>query len=277
MCEVLAVSRSGYYACLNRKRSIRDKANEILIEQIRQAYEKSRKTYGAPRIHAQLIRESIVCGRGRVARLMRTHGLQGKVYARYMRFKRMKPRKQIAENLLKRQFDVPLPNRVWAGDITHFWTSSGWLYLAVVLDLYSRKVIGWSMRGSMTEKLVVDALDMAVLARGTRHKDLIHHSDRGGQYISQALRERLKDHNIHASMSVKGDCYDNAVVESFFKTLKYELSKDRTFKTRDEAKQAVFEYIEVFYNRNRLHSTLGYLTPVEYERRDIPKQTCPLN
>ena len=277
MCEVLAVSRSGYYAFLKRAPSARARANDALLGQIRWMHEESRRTYGAPRIHAALLRARLACGRHRVARLMRAHGLQGKVYVRYVRMRRMKPRKQVAENLLDRRFHVPEPNRVWAGDITHVWTSTGWVYLAVVLDLYSRRVIGWSMRGRMTERLAIDALEMALLGRDHPHGSLMHHSDRGGQYLSQAFTNKLKEHKIRASMSTAGDCYDNAVVESFFKTLKYELSKDRTFKTREDAKQAIFEYIEVFYNRQRLHSTLGYRAPVEYEQSSLSTQDCPLN
>ncbi len=277
MAEVLSVSRSGYYAFMERAPSARTRANAALLGQIRRVHEASRRTYGAPRVHAQLLQERIPCGRHRVARLMRQQGVQGKVYVRYVRLRRLKPRTQMAENLLARRFDVPEPNQVWAGDITHVWTSTGWVYLAVVLDLYSRRVIGWSMRGSMTEQLVVDALEMALLGRHHRHGNLMHHSDRGGQYLSQAFTNKLKEHKILTSMSTTGDCYDNAVVESFFKTLKYELSKDRTFRTRDEARQALFEYIEVFYNRRRLHSTLGYLAPVEYERTSMSNQGCPLN
>ena len=277
LAEVLSVSRSGYYAFRKRAPSVRTSANTALMGQIRRVHEDSRRTYGAPRVYAQLRRERIACGRHRVARLMRQQSLQGKVYVRYVRLRRMKPRKSVAENLLDRQFTVPEPNRVWAGDITHVWTSAGWVYLAVVLDLYSRRVIGWSMRGSMTEQLTVDALQMALLGRHQRHRGLMHHSDRGSQYISRAFSTTLKASRIRASMSTTGDCYDNAVVESFFKTLKYELSKDRTFKTREDAKQAIFEYIEVFYNRQRLHSTLGYRTPVEYEQRTLSTQDCPLN
>ena len=277
MVEVLAVSKSGYYAFMKRAPSARTRANAALLGQIRRVHEASHRTYGAPRVHAQLLQERIPCGRHRVARLMRQQGVQGKVYVRYVRLRRLKPRKQMAENLLGRRFHVPEPNRVWAGDITHVWTSTGWVYLAVVLDLYSRRVIGWSMRGSMTERLAIDALEMALLGRDHRHESLMHHSDRGGQYLSQAFTHTLTAHQIRASMSTTGDCYDNAVVESFFKTLKYELSKDRTFKTREDARQAIFEYIEVFYNRKRLHSTLGYLAPVEYERTSVSNQGCPLN
>ena len=266
MSDVLGVSKSGYYACLKRNQSSRSQSNARLVQEIQRVHKDSHRTYGSPRIHAQLVLENVPCGRHRVARLMKSHGIQGKVYARYKSYARMKPKKDVAQNRLNRQFNVPEPDKVWAGDITCFWTSSGWLFLAVILDLYSRKVIGWSMHGRMTDKLVLGALEMAVLNRSPK-ENLIHHSDQGSQYMSEAFKTELKDHRITPSMSRRGNCYDNAVVESFFKSLKYELVKDRVFETREDARREVFEYIEVFYNRRRLHSTLGYLSPVEYERR----------
>ena len=175
-----------------------------------------------------------------------------------------------ALNLVNRCFQVPTPNRVWVADITYCWTGSGWLYLAVVMDLYSRRIVGWAMRPRITEGLSIDALKMAVEAR-CPNKSLIHHSDRGSQYSSQTFRAKLEEYGFQGSMSYKGDCYDNAVVESFFKSLKTELCKGVRFKTREEARSLFFEFIEVFYNRKRLHSTLGYLSPVEFERRNVLK------
>jgi putative transposase len=269
MRSVLGVSRSGYYAFLSRKESPRHHANARLLEEIKRVHRESRGTYGSPRVHARLVQEKVPCGRNRVARLMRESGIQGKVYARYRRIARMKPRKDVAENLLCRRFDVAKPDRVWVADITCFWSGSGWLHLAVVLDLYSRRIIGWSMSGRMTEKLAVGALDMALLSRSPL-EGLIHHSDQGVQYMGGVFKARLRENGILPSMSRRGDCYDNAVVESFFKSLKYELIKDRTYRTREDARREIFDYIEVFYNRRRLHSKLGYMSPVEYERQNMP-------
>ena len=205
MCDTLQVSKSGYYASRTRPESPRRQANARLVEAIRRVHQESHRIYGSPRIYAQLVREGVACGRHRVARLMHQQGIQGKVYVRYKRLARMKPTKDVAPNRVNRQFTVPEPNRVWAGDITCFWTGAGWLYLAVILDLYSRKVIGWSMHGRMTEQLVVSALDMAIISRAPA-PTLIHHSDQGGQYLSEAFKHRLKAHRITPSMSRRGDC-----------------------------------------------------------------------
>jgi transposase InsO family protein len=169
-----------------------------------------------------------------------------------------------AKNLLNREFAVPVPNRVWASDITQFWTGSGWLYLAVTMDLFSRRIIGWSMQATLREQLVINSLEMAVQGRGSKVPEM-HHSDQGSQYASQTFMARLKGYGIRASMNHKGSCYVNAVVESFFKTLKNEMVKTVRFNSREEARSKLFDYIEIFYNRNRLHSTLGYKSPVEYE------------
>ena len=195
---------------------------------------------------------------------MQRHGIVAQRQLRYKRSTISKHGRSFAENLLQRQFNVTEPNRVWAGDITCFWTGSGWLYLAVVMDLYSRRIIGWAMTKRMTNELSIEALNMAVDHRAPQGA-LMHHSDQGSQYASERFRNLLSDRGIAFSMSRPGDCYDNAVVESFFKTLKYELTKEIKFKTREEARASLFEYIEVYYNRNRLHSTLGYMSPVDYE------------
>ncbi|OVE76505.1 transposase [bacterium F11] len=268
MCRVLNVSASGYYAWRNRPLSRRAQENYQLVTKIREVHQKNRKAYGSPRVYQALRNEGILCGRHRVARLMRAHGIKARRALYYKRRSQTKHGRGIADNLVKRQFHVPIPNQIWAGDITCFWTGSGWLYLAVVLDLYSRRVIGWSMGGRITELLTIDALKMALLNR-TPEKGLIHHSDQGSQYGSDSFQKTLRDHGMECSMSFKGDCYDNAVVESFFKTLKAELPREeRRFPTREIARTKLFDYIEVFYNRKRLHSTLGYMSPVQYEERN---------
>ena len=268
MCRVLNVSPSGFYVWRNRPLSQRAKDNDHLVARIREVYQQSRKAYGSPRIYEALKTEGIPCGRHRVARLMRTHRIVALRQPRYKRNTQTKHGRGFAPNLVKRQFNVPVPNKVWAGDITCFWTGSGWLYLAVVLDLYSRRVIGWSMSRRINDALAIDALKMAVMTR-TPKEALIHHSDQGSQYGSMAFQSVLRENNIERSMSNKGDCYDNAVVESFFKTLKAELPREeRRFQTREVARAKLFDYIEVFYNRRRIHSTLGYVSPVEYEKRN---------
>jgi len=271
MCDLLAVSRSGYYASFKRSQSPRQRENARLVEEIQRVHKTSRRTYGYPRIHAQLKREGFTYGRHRIARLMRENNIQAKIFKRYRRIARTKPLREVAPNRVQRNFHTPKPNRVWAADITHVGTRSGWLYLGVVIDLYSRRVVGWAMQSTMTDQLALDALKMAILNRSPKEA-LIHHSDQGGQYLSEIFQQTLLNHDIQCSMSRKGDCYDNAVVESFFKTLKHELIMDQRYRTREEARASVFEYIEAFYNRERLHSTLGYLSPVDYEERAYTKQ-----
>ncbi len=246
--------------------STRVRANQALLEEIRRIYAESRKRYGAPRVYRKLRQEGIACGRHRVARLMRQHGI---VSSRIKRFKCAKKSRErrltIAENVLDRQFRISRPNRVWASDITCFWTGSGWLHLAVVMDLFSRKIIGWAMGNRMIDELPVLSVNMAL---GNRHptQPLLHHSDQGTQYTSDRFQLLLRENQMRCSMSRKGECYDNAVIESFFKSLKAEIPWHRKFKSREEARKELFEYIEVFYNRKRLHSTLGYQSPVDYER-----------
>ena len=196
---------------------------------------------------------------------MRVAGLRAlRQYFRRRGYKKAAHGRLESKNLVNRNFNVPVPNRVWASDITQFWTGSGWLYLAVVMDLFSRRIIGWSMKTTLREELVIDALDMAIEVRGDEVPE-IHHSDQGSQYSSFAFRDKLAEHKIQSSMNYKGSCYDNAVVESFFKTLKNELIRTVRLNSREEARSKVFDYIEVFYNRNRLHSSLGYKSPVEFE------------
>lgn len=268
MCRVLEVSRSGYYAWQKRGESKRTKRNKELLVMINRVYTESRRTYGSPRVYAQLRSDGVQCGRHRVARLMKRYGIVAQRQRRYKMATVTKHGRNIADNLLNQKFDVRTVNKVWASDISVFWTGSGWLHLAIVMDLYSRRIIGWAMKSRMTEELTIDALNMATDSRRIE-SDLIHHSDQGSQYASERFRTVIKNYGIACSMSRKGSCYDNAVVESFFKTIKTELTRERKFKTREEARAAIFEYIEVFYNRKRLHSALGYLSPVEYEKQTL--------
>jgi putative transposase len=266
-CGVLNVSRSGYYAWKSRRPSKRYHENETLLKEIEKVYCANRKVYGSPRIHAVLIAQGHKCGVNRIAKIMRENDIQAQQHRNIKRKVIYRSTVKV-DNLVARQFDVTRPNKIWAADITGLWTGTGWLNLAIVMDLYSRRIIGWSMQSRMTEQMTISALDMALLNRKPQHS-LVHHSDQGSQYQSQALQERLKKHKIIPSMSRKGDCWDNAVVESFFKTLKSELGAQQSrFKTREEAKAMIFEYIEVFYNKKRIHSTLGYVSPVEFEMKN---------
>lgn len=265
MCRVLGVSRSGYYAWLKRPESSRKSRNEELLKEIRKVYKASRGTYGSPRITKALEKKSITCGRNRVARLMRENGIAAKTKKKYKATTNSKHNYPVAENLVNQNFTVSKPNQVWVADITYIPTGEGWLYLATIEDLFQRKIVGWSMDSTMTSQLVVNALRQAVW-RYRPSAGLIHHSDRGSQYASHKYQQALKDYGIIASMSRKGNCYDNACMESFFGTLKRELIYGNRFRKRAEARQAIFEYIEVFYNRIRLHSALGYMSPEEYEQ-----------
>jgi putative transposase len=264
MCKVLNVSRSGYYAWKTRQPSKRSCENTLLLQEIQRAYCANRKVYGSPRIHAVLVAQGHRAGVNRIAKLMRENDIQAEPHRRTRRKVIYRSTAKV-DNLVARQFAVAEPNKIWAADITCLWTGSGWLNLAVVMDLYSRRIIGWSMQSRMTEQMTIDALEMAILSRRPTDR-LIHHSDQGSQYQSRALQEKFKKYKILPSMNRKGNCYDNAVVESFFKTLKSELGVlQNKFTTREQAKATIFEYIEVFYNRRRIHSTLGYVSPCEFE------------
>ena len=264
MSEVLNVSRSGYYAWRRRSESERSQVNTKLLEAIRKVHHDSRGTYGSPRIYQELKKQDIPCSENRVARLMREDGLYATTKRRYKATTNSKHDFPVAPNLLRRDFSLAESNRVWAGDITYIWTTEGWLYLAVVIDLFSRSVVGWAMDKRMTRQLVMKALTMAVRRRHPS-SGLIFHSDRGSQYTSKAFRLLLAKHGIRCSMSRKGDCWDNAPIESFFGSMKQELVFLQRYSTRFHARQSLFEYIERFYNRRRLHSTLGYKSPAEYE------------
>jgi transposase InsO family protein len=264
MSIVLGVSRSGYYAWKRRSPSMREQVDEALLVDIRAAYQKSRKTYGSPRIHAYLRRKGHYCGRNRVARLIRQHQIVArKAYRHHPRTTQQHPGDRIAPNLLNREFSAAFPNQKWVSDITYIGTAEGWLYLAVVMDLYSRLVVGWAMGEQMDAGLVEGAWQMALLNRQPA-AGLLHHSDRGSQYTSEEYRDQLADLQCQVSMSRTGNCYDNAAMESFFATLKTECAST-VFKSKAEAATAIFEFIEGWYNRQRLHSTLDYLSPVEFE------------
>ena len=273
MCRALEVSRSGYYAWRKRPASRRSMKNRLLLERIKAVHKKSRKTYGSPRVHRQLLAEGERCGRGRVERLMSANGIRAKQKRKFVATTDSKHDLPVAENILQREFHVEEPNRVWLSDITYIPTDEGWLYLAGVLDLCSRTAVGWSMGESLETGLVLDALKMAQQRR--RPGDgLIHHSDRGSQYASDDYGDLLKSYGMQMSMSRKGDCWDNAVMESFFGTLKKELVHHRKYRTRAEARQDIFEFIEVFYNRERLHSSLGYMSPLNYEKQIAVQQAA---
>jgi transposase InsO family protein len=264
MCRLFEVSRSGYYAWRLRNKSKRKLANDRLLIQIKKAYNKGRKTYGSPRITDALNESGYTCGRNRVARLMRIKGIIAKTKRRFKSTTNSAHKLPISPNLLKRNFTVSAPNKIWVADITYIWTKEGWLYLAAVMDLFNRGIVGWSMGSRINAELTVRALKQAVQRRRPG-KGLIFHSDRGVQYASQHMRNELKRHGFVQSMSRKGDCWDNSVMESFFHTLKTEHVYFEKYQSRAEAKSKIFEYIEVFYNRQRKHSTLGYKSPLEFE------------
>ena len=266
MCRALTVSPAGYYAWAGRPESRRSVHNRTLLSAIRVIHRESRETYGSPSIWDALIKQGHRVGEHRVARLMRQHSIRAKTVKKWRAPTQSTHRLPVPENTLNRQFTVAQPNRVWAGDLTYVWTTEGWLYLAVVLDLYSRTVIGWAMGHRLTVELAEGALTMA-LANRKPSAGLLHHSDRGSQYAAHRYQRLLGEHGITSSMSRTGNCWDNACVESFFGTLKRELVYHRHYATRGEAKRDIFEYIEVFYNRLRRHSTLGYYSPAEFEAR----------
>ena len=266
MCNVLGVSRAGFYAWLKRPESTRAVRDRELTASIHAIHAASRETYGSPRVHEELREAGTLVGRKRVERLMREEGIQGRQKRAFRKTTDSNHAFPVAPNLLKRDFNVAAPDTAWVSDITYIWTAQGWLYLAVIIDLYSRLVVGWAMRENMQTDLALDALRMALTKRRPA-KGLIHHSDRGSQYASGDHRALLADWGIKCSMSRKGDCWDNAVAESFFGTLKRELEGRWTEKA--EARLAIFEYIEVFYNRQRKHSHNGYMSPVDFEERAI--------
>jgi transposase InsO family protein len=272
MCQVLQVSESGYYAWCKREPSERKRGDEELGKRIEDAYSTNRQVYGSPRIHAVLKEQGVQCGRKRVARLMRERGISAKSRRRKMKTTESDHKNPVAPNLLQRDFTADAANTKWVADITGIETGEGWLYLAAIVDIYSRFVVGWAMGKERDEQLITNAAVMA-LARRRPEAGLIHHSDRGSQYTSQGYQKLLHQYGILISMSGKGDCYDNALMESFFGTLKEECVERQAFKTRAEARNAVFEYIEVFYNRQRKHSSLEYASPSIYEEMKGEKKS----
>jgi putative transposase len=266
-CDVLQVSRSGYYAWSGRPASPGEVRRGEVLDQIRRVHQESRQTYGSPRIHKALKAQGVSCSENTVAKLMKGHAIRSKASRPFVvKTTDSRHDRPVAENVLAREFYPDRPDQVWTADITYVPTAEGWLYLAVVLDLFSRRVVGWAMADHLRSELTCDALRMALGHRRPRG-ELLHHSDRGVQYASDAYQGLLRDFGIEPSMSRKGNCWDNAVTESFFSTAKRELTHHESYSTREEARGSLFEYIEVFYNRQRLHSTLGYRSPVEYEAR----------
>ena len=264
MCRNLGVSTSGYYDWLERPTSARDTANQELLTEIRNIHKQSKQRYGSPRIHAELQELGILVGRKRVERLMKLNDIVAQRSKRHRRTYKHRETQLTEENHLNREFVAKAPNEKWVSDITFIPTRQGWLYLAIVLDLYSRAVVGWSMSKRINGELVHDALDMAISQRETNEGMLVH-SDQGSQYTAQSYRQKLSEYGMVCSMSRKGECHDNAVAESFFHTMKEELVYDADYKTHNEARQAIFKYIELFYNRKRRHSYLNYKAPFEYE------------
>jgi transposase InsO family protein len=264
LCRTLAVSCTGFYAWCRRGLSLRAQRDVALKVAIRAAHASSGKRYGSPRIHADLKAENQHVGRKRVARLMREEGLEGQRKRRFRVTTDSRHSLPVAANHLNRDFSVPAPNKVWVTDITYIWTREGWMYVSAILDLFSRRVVGWSMDSCLDRTLALDALVMALKTRRPE-PGLVHHSDRGAQYASLDYQNQLRERGIICSMSRKGDCWDNAVAESFFSTLKAELVHRTDYVSRSQARASVFEYIEAFYNGRRRHSALGYVSPVEHE------------
>jgi putative transposase len=265
MCRVLSVSRSGYYHWRNRGTSPTAQAREVLDGQVKAAFEVERGRAGARRLKRSLRDEGTQAGRHQIAQSLKRQGLRAKAARKFKATTNSNHRLPVAPNRLDQDFTARQPNQKWVSDITYIDTHEGWLYLAVVMDLYSRSIVGWSMSERMTSQLVCDALTMAMFKRH-RPTDVIVHSDRGSQYCSAQYQALLSQHHLICSMSKKGDCFDNAAMESWNHSLKVEAIHGERFKTRDQARQQVFEYIEVYYNRQRLHSTLGYLSPEQFEQ-----------
>lgn len=266
MCVVLQVSRNGYYDWRDRPESKRSKENRTALSQIREVHACSREAYGALKTWRELMARGFQWGRHRIAKLRREAGIEAKRKRRFRVTTQSRVGVVAAKNRLKQCFKAKAVNRVWVGDITFVATAEGWLYLAVLIDLYSRRVVGWAMSERIDQQLVLDALNMALLQRRVK-PGLIHHTDQGRQYSSAAYLAVLKQHGMIASMSRRGNCYDNAVAESFFSSLKNELIHHNSFRTRGEARTMIFEYVEVFYNRQRRHQSLDYCSPVDYERK----------
>jgi len=265
MCQSLGVSRGGFYEWLSRPESCRSRENRQLLVQIRTSFEQSDRTYGSPRVWRDLRAWGFACSKRRVERLMRAAGLKARSKRRRLPIDEgVRPEHAIAANVLDRQFEATAPNQRWVADFTYIWTDEGWLYFAVVMDLFSRRIVGWSMNSDMTAQLVTDALVMALWRRG-KPKELLHHSDQGSQYTSEQFQRLLAEQGVTCSMSRQGDVWDNAAMESFFSSLKTERVSGKVYSTRNQARADVFDYVERFYNARRRHSTIGFVSPVEYE------------
>jgi putative transposase len=264
ICGALGVSRSGFHAWLVRAPSLRTRSDEEIGARVRISHVTSFRTYGARRVWHDLLAEGYRCGLHRIERLMRAQGLRARPRRRGLP-KDTGERSVIADNVLDRQFTAGGPNQKWVADFTYIWTAEGWLYVAAVIDLFSRRVVGWSMKAEMTAQLVTDALIMAIWRRG-KPDALLHHSDQGSQYTSEQFQRLMADNDVACSMSRSGNCWDNAAMESFFSSLKTERTARKVYRARDEAKADVFDYIECFYNPIRRHSTIGYRSPIDFER-----------
>lgn len=265
LCDVLGVSCSGYYDWKDRKPSQRERANQKLLGKIQVLHEAHRQRYGSPRMHAALVKSGEQVSKGRVERLMQKHQIVARRARRHKRVYIQREQQKAPPNVLSREFHAAVPDRKWVSDITFIPTREGHLYLAIVLDIYSRAVVGWAMSRRINGDLVLEALDMAITHRGSP-KGVLVHSDQGSQYTAEAYRDKLNQNDMVCSMSRKGECHDNAVAESFFHTLKEELVHDKRYVTRRQAKHSIFKYIELYYNRQRLHSYLGHEAPMVYER-----------
>lgn len=268
MCDALGVSRSGFFAWLRRPPSNRAQSDAVIGAKVRDSFIQSDRTYGARRVWRDVLAEGFSCGLHRIERLMRQNALRARPRRRRLPVD-AGVKSAIAPNILDRQFEAARPNQKWAADFTYIWTAEGWLYVAAVLDLYSRRIVGWSMSSTMTTHFVTEALMMALWRRG-KPDALLHHSDQGSQYTSERFQRLMADHGVSCSMSRSGNCWDNAAMESFFSSLKTERTARKTYRTRDEAKADVFDYIERFYNPRRRHSTLGYLSPIAFEEQEAP-------
>jgi len=268
MCLVLGVARSAYYAWRHRAKSVRQKANERIVEKILQIHKMSRETYGSPRITAEIKTQGFQCSENRIARLMRVNAIMAKTKRRFKATTYSRHGLPVADNLLRKGVSYHRPNAVWVSDITYIPTSEGWLYLSAILDLFSRKVVGWAMSERISQDLVINALKKAVW-KHSPGTGLVFHSDQGVQYASHACSDLLKRYGFLQSMSRRGNCYDNAFMESFFHTLKTEEVYFSKYRTRSDARQNIFSYIEGFYNRIRRHSALGYRSPLEFEQEAV--------
>ena len=273
MCKVLNVSRSGYHNYVKRRYSRRENDEIIILEKIKEIHKNSRGLYGSPRIYQEFRKRGLKINKKRVVRIMQKYGIRAKTRKKFKKTTNSNHNNPIAKDLLGQNFKSRESNKIWVSDITYIRTREGWLYLSCILDLYSRMIVGWQIDRRQTSSLVTEAIGSALAKRG-KHPGLIFHSDQGSQYASEAVRDILRDSQMVQSMSRKGNCYDNAVMESFFHTLKNELVSFETFTTREEAKMKIFDYIEIYYNRQRIHSSINYFTPVEYENNLISRKVA---